>query len=228
MARRESRFLKQQKMAVGVALVIILGVMVYLSTLLVSDVPGGEFVEGEHYTLLENPRRIRGDKIEIMEFFSYGCIHCYNFDDDLADWVEAHEDTITFIRTPVLANELWRNYGRAYYAMEELGMLEENHARLFREVHDGRKILGSADKLASLLASGDVSQESIATAYSSTIVNQKIARADSLSRRFKIATVPNVVVNGKYLVKSTREVGLARMLDVMDYLIEKETQPEAD
>ncbi len=227
MARRESRFLKQQKMAVAVAVAIVVVIMIYLSTLLVSDIPGGEFVEGEHYTLLENPRRIRGDRIEIMEFFSYGCIHCYNFDDDLEDWVEAHQDRITFVRTPVLANELWRHYGRAYYALEELGILEKNHVRMFREVHDGRKILGSAEKLAELLASVEITEEAITTAYGSTQVNQKIARADSLARRFKIATVPNIVVNGKYLVKSTRSVGLVRMLDVMDYLIEKETSPQA-
>jgi thiol:disulfide interchange protein DsbA len=228
MARKESRFLKQQKIGVGIAIVIIAGIILSLATLLITDVPSGEFVEGEHYTLLETPRRIRGDKIEVMEFFSYGCIHCYNLDDDLEDWVEDHQDRITFVRTPVVTNPLWQNYGRAYYAMIELGMLEQNHVRLFRELHDGKKVLSSASSLGELLASGEVTQQSFETAYASFAVNQQIARADVLARRFKIASVPGLVVNGKYLVKSSRTIGLGRMLDVVDYLINKETQPAAE
>ncbi len=83
----------QQKIAVGAVAVIVIALIGYFSTLVVKDLPIlGNFVEGEHYTLLEKPRRIRGEKIEVMEFFSYGCIHCYNFDPDLTDWVEANSD----------------------------------------------------------------------------------------------------------------------------------------
>ena len=88
MARKESRFLKQQKIALGVVGIIVVAIVGYLTWLSVEESPLGEFVEGEHYLVIENPRRIRGDKIEVMEFFSYGCVHCFNFDPILDDWVE--------------------------------------------------------------------------------------------------------------------------------------------
>ena len=178
------------------------------------------FNEGTHYFLLENPRRIRGDKVEIMEFFSYGCVHCYNLDDDLIDWVKKNGDKITFVRTPAIANEQWRVYGRAYYAMETNGLLEVNHSRIFREIHGTKRNIPTAEKFAELL--GDENTEAFLTAFNSLPTTQKIERADQLARRFKIATVPNIVVNGKYLVKASTNVGLSRMLDVIDHLIELE------
>ena len=222
MAGKQSRFLKQQKVGVGIGAMLIVGIFLYLATILIQDAPMGEFVEGEHYTLLEKPRRIRGDRVEIMEFFSYGCVHCYNFDDDIESWVQARQGSINFIRTPVFSNEQWRIFGRTYFTLEELEILEENHYSFFREIHDARKKLDSLDNIANFFATEDVSVEAFRLAFNSPSVNQKVNRADQLGRRFKIASVPNIIINGKYLVKINNNVGLSRMLDVMDFLIEKE------
>ena len=221
MSNKRSRFLQKQKLAIGFFAAIIILIVAYLSFILVKEAPMVEgFSEGTHYFLLENPRRIRGEKVEIMEFFSYGCVHCYNLDDDLNDWVKTNEDKITFVRTPAIANEQWRIYGRAYYAMEANGLLEVNHSRIFREIHDTKRNIPTAEKFAELL--GNENTEAFLTAFNSLPTTQKIERADQLARRFKIATVPNIVVNGKYLVKASTNVGLSRMLDVIDHLIELE------
>ena len=114
----------QQKIAVSVVVAIVIALIGYFSTLVVKDTPFlGEFVEGEHYTLVESPRRIRGDKIEVMEFFSYGCIHCYNFDPGLTDWAESNSDRINFVRKPAISNDYWRILGRNFYTMDKLGKL---------------------------------------------------------------------------------------------------------
>ena len=226
-SKKQSRFLKQQKLVLGIGIAVVVAILGYLSSVLVTDAPLGAFSEGEHYYLLENPRRIRGDKIEIMEFFSYGCIHCYNFDEDLADWVDENQDKITFVRTPVLANESWRILGRTYYTFQELDLLEQNHTRLFREVHDVRRNLNSVDKLAKFFSDDNITADEFAAAYHSMNVSRNFNRAEQLARRFKIASVPNLVVNGKYLVKASGSVGLTRMLDVMDHLIEKEISTSA-
>lgn len=220
-SKKQSRFLLQQKVILGTVATLILLGLGYVSTIVVSDTASGEFVEGEHYYILDNPRRLRGDKIEIMEFFSYACAHCYNFDDDLSKWVDARREKITFIRSPVVSSKLWRLYAQTYYTMQTMGSLEQNHTRLFDGIHQANRILRSVDNLAALLAE-DNPQEFIA-AFNSPVVTRKVNAADKMARRFKIASVPNIVVNGKYLVKSSSRVGLSRMLDVMDYLIEKET-----
>jgi len=228
MAGKQSRSLQQQKIAVGVFAAVVIGILAYLVSYVIQDAPMGEFVEGDHYTLLQQPRRIRNDRVEIMEFFSYGCIHCYNFDDDLADWTEENQNNISFVRTPVFSNDQWRIYGRTYYTLEQLGILEENHVQFFREIHEARKKLDSVEKISALFATDDISEEDFLLAFNSPSVAQKAQRADELARRFKIASVPNIVVDGKYLVRATNSVGLSRMLDVMDFLVEKETAISED
>ena len=81
MARiKNATFLQRQKIAViGFAVIVAAG-LVWLMSLVVAERVSGEFIEGEDYLVLEEPRRVRGDAIEIMEFFSYGCIHCYSLD----------------------------------------------------------------------------------------------------------------------------------------------------
>ncbi|MFT7685785.1 MAG: thiol:disulfide interchange protein DsbA [Candidatus Azotimanducaceae bacterium] len=221
MSSKQSRFLQKQKLAVGFFAAIVLLVLAYLAVILVKEAPMVEgFTEGVHYFALENPRRIRGETVEVMEFFSYGCIHCFNLDDDLNDWVEENGDKIKFVRTPVIANEQWRLYGRAYYAMQANDLLDANHKRVFREIHDSKRNIPTPEKFADVL--GLENPEPFLEVFNSLSITQKVERADQLARRFKIATVPNIVVNGKYLVRASNSVGLSRMMDVIDHLIELE------
>jgi len=103
--------------------------------------------------------------------------------------------------------------------------LSENHTMLFREIHDVKRNLGTAENLTSYIAANsNLTEEEFSSVFNSTDINQKLGRATQLSRRFKIASVPNMVVNGKYRVQAGGSVGLSRMLDIMDYLIEQETK----
>jgi thiol:disulfide interchange protein DsbA len=226
--KKQSRFMRQQKLMLGALGAVTIGVLVYVSSIVLTDAPLGDFVEGEHYFLLENPRRIRGDKVEIMEFFSYACQHCFRFDKDLDSWVEARKDRIKFVRNPLIASEHWRTMGRAYYTMQQLNILEAGHLQLFSAIHDARRTLNTAEKLAAELATDNITEATFISTFNSAEITAKINRADALSRRFKIATVPNMVVNGKYLVRTSDKVGLARMLDIMDFLLAKELTPESE
>jgi thiol:disulfide interchange protein DsbA len=217
-ARKESRFLKQQKVALGVFAAIIAGTVGFLFWLTIEDAPLGEFVEGEHYQLIENPRRIRSDQIEVLEFFSYGCIHCYRFDPDLVDWVESKGDIISFQRIPAIGSDYWRLLGRNYYALQQLDELDQQHMKLFRAIHDARDTFPNPESLFSYFE--DI--EGYEQAFRSAEVSSQITRADTLARRMKIASVPAIVIQGKYLVRASGAVGPKRMLDVMNHLIEKE------
>ncbi|MBT7539556.1 MAG: hypothetical protein HN683_09475, partial [Gammaproteobacteria bacterium] len=135
MVSKKSNFLQQQKIAIGIIGVIAVMIVIYFSTMVVTDAPNGEFAEGRHYQVLEEPGKVRGRKEEVMEFFSYGCVHCFNFDPEIEDWVQANADTVKFIRTPVLGSNLWRLYGQTYFTMQELGILGENHVRFFTDIH---------------------------------------------------------------------------------------------
>lgn len=225
MAKRKNRALMIQKLAVGALAVIAAGIFIYFYTMVVAEAPGGSYVEGEHYSLLDNPRRVRGDKVQVMEFFSYACPHCYEFDPKLNDWVESHKDSIDFIRTPAVGSNEWRFYAKTFYALEALGAEEKLHARLFNALHAMHRDLGSLDKLADWMADEGIPADKFKQAFDSAAVENRVEMADRLGRRFKIASVPSVVIDGKYLVHTSQEIGLSRMLDIMDYLVTREQKP---
>ncbi len=225
MARKQSKFLKQQKIGIAIFAVLAVGAIGYLAYLMVQDAPLGDFVEGEHYQLIENPRRIRSDKIEVIEFFSYACVHCYNFDPDLEDWVEEQGDKIEFVRMPVVSSDTWRILARNYYAMEKLGITDQYHMPFFREIHEARQNINNPARLESYFDGVGVDVDEYNQAYGSADVTSQINRADQMARRLRVASVPTVVIQGKYLVRTTGTIGPKRMLDVMSHLIEKETSP---
>lgn len=229
MAQKVRSFLMLQKIAVGGMVLIVVVLIGYFSTLVVKDSPIlGNFIDGEHYTLLEKPRRIRDEKIEVMEFFSYGCIHCYNFDPGLSDWIEANIDKINFVRMPVVSNDYWRILGRNYYTMDKLGIVDEYHLPFFREIHEVKRNFASLNRLGDYFDGKGTTAEEYRQVFSSPEISRKIAVADQMARRLQVASVPTIIVHGKYMIHPTRSVGTARMLEVMDFLVEKELEEKSN
>ena len=226
MAKKQSRFLLQQKITLGLFALTLIGIVSYLGIKTFEDSPIGEFVEGEHYQLLENPRRIRAEEIEVMEFFSYGCVHCFNFDPMLSEWVESKDSSINFVRTPAIASDYWDILGRAYFTLDHMKILEDQHMTMFRAIHQSRRDLSTPEALFDFIEENDVDRDAFAAAYRSSKVNAAIKRSDQMARRLKVASVPTIVIQGKYLVHTTRSVGQNRMLQVMDYLIALEQTSE--
>ncbi len=223
MAKHQSRFLLWQKALVGAIALVSIAVFGYFYTLIISEAPLGEFVEGEHYFRIEEPRRVRGDRVEVMEFFSYGCIHCYNFDNDLNNWVDKNTESVTFVRMPATSNTTWRLLARTYYTMEEMDILEDHHSALFRAIHEVRRRLDSAEAITTFLEERGVDPVRFRSIFNSSMISGRIQRADQLVRQLKVPSVPAIVINGEYLVRPTPNVGLSRMLDVMDHLVTMRT-----
>ncbi len=221
MANKKKKFLQQQKIAIGAVGAIAIAIVIYFSTMVVTDVPDGNFVEGRHYQVLAEPGKVRGRKDEVMEFFSYGCVHCFNFDPEIESWVKENADTVKFVRTPVLGSNLWRLYGQTYFTMQELGILEENHVRFFADIHTARRNLASLDTVAAWFEGKGTTEAAFRQAFESENVKRRLAKADTLSRAYKVASVPSVVVNAKHLIGVNSEVGTKRLLEVTEHLLIK-------
>ncbi len=228
MASKKSNFLQQQKIALGIIGVIAVTIVVYFSTMVVTDAPNGEFAEGRHYQTLEEPGKVRGRKDEVIEFFSYGCVHCFNFDPEIESWVQTNADSVKFIRTPVLGSNLWRLYGQTYFTMQELGILEENHVRFFTDIHTVRRNLSSLDTVAAWFEGKGTTEAAFRAAFKSENVRRRLAKADALSRSYKISSVPSVVVNAKYLIGVNNEVGTKRLIEVTEHLLTKPEQTKEE
>ena len=222
MSRKQSRVLVQQKMAAALLSVVVLAAAAYLFWMTVDDTPQGEFIEGEHYLLIEEPRRIRSDKIEVMEFFSYACVHCYNFDPILVEWAQNKGDSIKFIQTPALSSEYWRLLGRNFLTYQELGEHDKYHTAFFRAMHGGGRTFADPESLSEFYEQLGGEKQDYIDAFNSVGVASELSKANSMARRLKVAMVPSIVIQGKYLVRTSGSVGPKRMLDVMDYLLAKE------
>ncbi len=222
MNKATDKFVTKQKIALGVGALVVIAIAIYLSTLVVSDIPMGTYEEGVHYQLLENPRRLDNDKIEVVEIFSYACIHCFDLDPELEAWVTENQDKIDFIRLPAIQTEAWRILARAYYAAESLGILQEVHLDLFHAIHNKRLNLTSVEKLASFLDGKGTTAEQFSQAYNSVEVTNKVTEADRMERRYRVGSIPTIIVNGKYRVTTSQQVGRSRILDVVEYLVDQE------
>ncbi|MBT3696690.1 MAG: thiol:disulfide interchange protein DsbA/DsbL [Gammaproteobacteria bacterium] len=201
--------------AIGVALV---GLGIYLSSGLAQNATP---TEGEDYALIENADRIRiGDPINVYEFFSYGCVHCRNFDPELEEWLVTTEEDVAFSRKPAAFSRTWTLLGQGYLALEQADALEGNHAKLFSAVHDFGKTFRSGQEIADYLDSETLPAAEFMRAFNSPKVRRKLSQAETDSRRYNVQSVPTMIVAGKYAVDMGN--GMQRALEVVDYLIGQE------
>ena len=169
----------------------------------------GRFELGVHYLRLSptQPTSSNPDQVEVCEVFWYGCPHCYNFDPLLEEWRAAQPDYVSFVRVPAVWNELLRLHARAFYTAEALGKGAEMHAEFFREIHERGNGLDSEAKLGEFFGRFGVDAAEFKTAFDSFAVQAKLQRADELSRRYRIGSVPTIVVNGKYTTDAPQAGG---------------------
>lgn len=157
-------------------------------------------------------------KVEVVEFFWYGCPHCYALEPVIESWVKKAPQDVQFKRVPAVFNQQWEIAGRAYYALEALGELNRLHKPLFDAIHrDGLRITDERALTAWLNKNGvDVGKFSAAT--KSFAVESKLKRAKQLLELAKLDGVPALVVNGRYVI--TTEIGShEKMLAAVDQLV---------
>jgi thiol:disulfide interchange protein DsbA len=190
-----------------------------------------KFSEGKQFhRLVPTPPTIGGaDKIEVAEFFWYGCSHCYEFESYINRWAENLPANVRFVRIPALWNPLVRLHGQLYYTEQVLvknGVIEkpeEFRAAVFNEYHRRGNRLTSVSAIETLFARFGVSAEDFQNAWKSFEVDQKLRVADDLARRYSISGVPAIVVNGKYRTGAGEAGGFGPLIEVINELVARES-----
>jgi thiol:disulfide interchange protein DsbA len=168
----------------------------------------GKFKEGVNYQKLvpAQPTSVAAGKVEVVEVFWYGCGHCYALDPGIESWrAKGKPAYVEFVRVPAMWNETLRMHARVFYTAEMLGKLEELHTPIFREIHQKGNGLNTVEKITAFFREHGVSTDEFQKAFSSFAVESKLRRADELNRRYRIDSVPSIIVNGKYKT----DVGMA-------------------
>lgn len=179
------------------------------------------FEEGRHYMVLPFPAAVEtGDKIEVREFFWYGCPHCYVLEPALANWLKKIPANAQFVRTPGTAPR-WMIHGQAYYTFEAMGALEKLHGAFFKAMQDKPGAFNDEKAIAGFAASHGVDRKKFDEAFNSFGVRLKLEKAKQLNQDLNISSVPALVVDGKYMTTAAMAGGEAQMLKLLDDLIGK-------
>ena len=173
-------------------------------------------------TTTPNPARV-----QVIDFFWYGCPYCNLFEPELKSWLARKPDNVDFIRIPAITRQGWSHYARTYYTAETLGVLDPLHERLFIAINRDNRDLDDMDKLAGFFDEQGVNRSKFETTFNSDEVSQKVQEAGRLTRRYGVDSVPAIVVNGKYRTNPELAGGASRVLDVVNELIAIEQKKDA-
>lgn len=159
-------------------------------------------------------------KIEVIEFFSYGCPHCSDFHPIVGKWAATLPSDVIFKRVPVtFGRPPWASLARLFYALETTGDLAKLDSAVFDALHKaGSKLYDDKSIVAWVTAQG-VDAKRFTEAYNSFAVVSKAKRADQLVQTYKIQGVPAMTVDGKYLVTGKELKGLAELPALTDQVI---------
>ena len=190
-----------------------------------------KFTEGEHYHRMVPTQPTLGgaDKIEVAEFFWYGCSHCYDFEPFVNRWNETKPANVRFVWIPATWNNVLKLHAKLYYTEEVLvrnGVIKDGAAfrdAVFQEYHRrGNRLMRDA-AIQKLFERFGVEAEEFERTWNSFEVAQKLRVAEDLARRYSIASVPTMVVNGKYRTGGVEAGSYPRLLEVIDELIARES-----
>jgi thiol:disulfide interchange protein DsbA len=180
-------------------------------------------VEGQHFVRLKNPQPVdSGKKIEVLEFFSYGCPHCRDLDPELVRWHKTIPADVEFRRVPVdYGREQWAVLARAYYTLEALGVEDKLTPEVFAALHDKRMALFQDKGFFDWAASKGLDRKKVEDTYNSFGVTSKFNRSRAIAKNYNVQSVPLVIVDGKFQVSSDKVGSHAAMPAAIDQLIAK-------
>lgn len=204
-------------------LLLSLSLLVFAPLLAHAQTADETYVAGESYDLITPPvRTANPDKIEVVEFFWYGCGHCYNFEPLIGAWKKTLPADVEFHGSPAMWNEVMELHARAYYTAEVLGVLDNMNLVIFQAMNvDGKRLTSEAD-IQKLFVANGVDAEDFAKAFKSFGVSSQVNQASARARAAKITGTPALMVNGKYHISGRKSGSQADMLKLADFLIAKE------
>lgn len=204
-------------------------VIIALSLLLGSQLAMAQlepYQEGVHYFKIgQVPAETGSDTVEVTELFSYGCSHCNTFEPYLESWNETKPDNVKYNRIAVaFGRKAWEMMARAYITAEMLGIEDESHMAMMDAIWKEGKQFRKLDDLADFYTSFGVEKSAFLANYKSFAADSQLRKSQRDVNLFGITGTPSLVVNRKYRVQSSKDVGdFNAMLDVVDFLVSKET-----
>ena len=178
-------------------------------------------VAGTDYLVLKTPQPVDvpAGKIEVTEFFWYGCPHCNAFNPVLEAWLQRQGSDVVFNRVPVAFDDRFVPHSKMYHALDELGLARKLTPAVFHEIHENHDYLLTEQSQVDFFTKLGVDPAKYKAAYESFSTSANLNRDTELLADYKIDGVPTVAVQGKYETSPAQTNGLEQTTQVLDYLI---------
>lgn len=194
-----------------------------LLALLCATCAHADAVLGKDYKLMNPPQpTTSGKKIEVLEFFSYGCIHCYHLHPYMEAWEKRAPKDVELQYVPVIFNESAEPMARAFYALDALGLRKKMHDVIFKGVFDQHADLSDEKSITDFVAQKGVDRAKFAATYNSFALQSKIARSNQMTQDYRIMGTPTIVVDGKYVITGLQPDATVNVLEEVVRIARKE------
>ncbi len=183
----------------------------------------GGIVEGTHYVRLGQPLPVTAPagKVDVVEFFWYGCPHCNAFEPMLEAWVKKLPEFASFRRVPVqFREEPFGTHQRIYFALEAMGQLDAMHRKVFHAIHNERMKLDKPAEIQAFMTKNGVDGAKFVEVMNSFGVQTKARQAKQLAESYRIDGVPALGIQGRFYTSGSLAGGQDKMLVVADFLIQ--------
>lgn len=186
-----------------------------------------QFTAGKDYLILNPPQPTEsGSKVEMIEFFWYGCPHCNALQPALIEWLKHKPADVEFRRVPAVLGQSWIPLTQTFYTLEALGLTENLHHEVFAAIHKDKIKLQDPNTLFDWVAKRGVDRKKFMDTYNSFGVRSRVQRAIDMSRNYDIPGTPAIVIDGRYITAPHLGLGrgdtlsYGRYFQIVDYVID--------
>ncbi len=172
--------------------------------------------EGNDFRRLARPAPVEAvaGKIEVVEFFSYTCVHCYNFVPIFNNWKRSLPADVVVKRNPVGFNASFEPLQRLYYTLEAMGKVDSHHERVFKAIHEQKERLNTLDAMSQWAERNELNRNQFVQTFNSFGVAGKARRATQLQDAYEVEGTPSLGIAGRFYLpgQAARTVQIANVL----------------
>jgi thiol:disulfide interchange protein DsbA len=186
--------------------------------------------EGVNYTKVvpAQPTDAKPGQVEVVEFFWYGCPHCYALEPYVRSWLKNKPKFIKFKRVPATLNKFWKPDARAFYVEKSLGILHKAHDAFFDAIHKNNRqdLMTDENAIAQFFTKYGVSAKTFKNTWDSFDLDTKVRHATAMAERYRIKGVPTIAINGKYLTGAGYQINESDIMKAATELAKREHRAE--
>ena len=181
-----------------------------------------EPIEHVDYVLISPQAVTIPGKIEVIEFFYYGCESCNRLEPRLQSWLKSLPSDVSFRRIPALRRTAWVPLTRVYFALEQFGEIERLHEKVYQAVHEDGLNLGNSSELYKWAQKVGLDRGKLEQLLDSDLISAQVQRARDATLAYGITATPSFVVDGRYLTSGGMAGSLEALLPIVEALIDKD------